>query len=267
MSHVGNMSTIVQLREGRRAGTGDGLRQSAFEFTRNLAGRSLAEKEIHIWHGVVGRASSEEIHDHLGSLSSDEVARAWRFRFERDRNTFIYARAMLRTVIGMYLGTNPDCVRFSYSEYGKPSLEQRREKRGLHFNLSHSHDAVLLAICRNREIGADIEYIREDLSPEEISSQYFSYSEQRNLTKIPTRQSRVKAFFRCWTRKEAWLKARGNGFSYPLKDFDVSVDARPTVTLVTRLDPAEASRWQIFDLSCPAGYAAALAIEREEAML
>jgi 4'-phosphopantetheinyl transferase len=130
----------------------------------------------------------------------------------------------------------------------------------LQFNLSHTQGAVLLGICRGRAIGVDVERVREDLVPREIAGRFFSLAEQRALMNLPEAEQR-HAFFRCWTRKEAFLKARGHGLSFPLAGFDVSIGAYETeVELTTRPDPVEARNWQILRASAPAGCAAAAAV-------
>jgi 4'-phosphopantetheinyl transferase len=216
---------------------------------------------IHLWH-----ASPQErvsLLPHFDSLlSTDEGQRRDRFRFESDRKDFAFARGMLRTVVAAYLGADPRKLRFHYTEHGKPALagSGRETETDLQFNLSHTQGAVLLGICRQRAIGVDVERVREDVVPRDIAARFFSPAEQRALQSLPETEQR-QAFFRCWTRKEAFLKARGHGLSFPLAGFDVSIGAyEAEVRLTTRPDPSEAQNWQILPVPAPQGCAAAAAV-------
>jgi 4'-phosphopantetheinyl transferase len=214
---------------------------------------------IHLWHA--SPVERRSLLPHLSDLlSADEADRRARFHFEGDRQDFTFARGMLRTVLAAYLKTDPRALGFRYSEHGKPSLVLTDPEEDLQFNLSHTQGAVLLGICRQRAIGVDIERVRKDFSPQEIATRFFSVSEQRALMSLPEAEQR-QAFFRCWTRKEAFLKARGHGLSFPLDKFDVSIGAGETeVRLTTRPDPAEAQRWHIRQAPAPDGCAAAVAV-------
>ncbi len=222
-----------------------------------LTRSQIAESQVHLWTGDSRQAEAEQF-THL--LSADEKARAVRFHFDPDRNDFGFARGMMRVVLGSYLGADPEDIDFSYSEHGKPALACVYAEAALRFNLSHTQGSVLMAICRDREVGVDIERVREDVEAEEIAAQFFSMAEREALMDLP-REFRAPAFFRCWTRKEAFLKARGHGLSFPLERFDVSIGAGETaVRLTTRPDPAEAQRWQILQAPAPEGCAAAVAV-------
>ena len=225
----------------------------------------LGGEAVHLWHANPQEHGALLPHFDI-LLSPDEVQRRNRFRFESDRQDFAFARGMLRTVLAAYLDADPRELRFRYSEHGKPALvsdvpavSAAREK-DLQFNLSHTKGAVLLGICRQRAIGVDVERVREDLVPRDIASRFFSPAEQWALFSLPEADQR-EAFFRCWTRKEAFLKARGHGLSFPLAGFDVSIGADESeVRLTTRPDPSEAQNWQILPVSAPEGCAAAAAV-------
>jgi 4'-phosphopantetheinyl transferase len=221
---------------------------------------ALDSRRVHLWHADPEERGSRLAH--LTSLlSADEGDRCARFHFERDRQDFAFARGMMRTVLAAYLRTDPRELRFRYSEHGKPALAPTDCETDLQFNLSHTQGAVLLGVCRGRGIGVDVERVREDFSPQDIAKRFFSISEQRALMSLPETEQR-RAFFRCWTRKEAFLKARGHGLSFPLDGFDVSTGAGESeVRLTTRPDPAEAERWQILQATAPDGWAAAVAVE------
>jgi 4'-phosphopantetheinyl transferase len=239
----------------------DAMQLLALDLPSNLAelrAPALDGVSIHLWHASPQERA--ELLPHLsGLLSADEVARRDRFRFENDRQDFAFARGMLRTALAAYLGGDPRELHFRYSQHGKPALAASFPT-DLQFNLSHTQGAVLLGICRGRAIGVDVERVREDLVPREIAGRFFSLAEQRALMNLPEAEQR-HAFFRCWTRKEAFLKARGHGLSFPLAGFDVSIGAYETeVELTTRPDPVEARNWQILRASAPAGCAAAVAV-------
>lgn len=198
-------------------------------------------------------------------LSIDERERADRFHFEVDRKRCILARGVLRLLLGDCLGTPASQLQFQYNEFGKPSLAQSSASRKLQtpieFNVSHSGDFVLIALSRGRVLGVDIERMRVDVATEEIATRFFSANECRDLATVAPDQ-RCAAFFACWTRKEAYLKARGDGLSLPLEQFDVSFLPGHAPRLIeTRHDPAEARRWTLRALEGGPDYKAALAVE------
>ena len=194
-------------------------------------------------------------------LSSDERTRASRFHFEKDRNSYITARGMLRTLLGEQIGVEPHRLEFCYSEYGKPDLTPAFSGRGVRFNVSHSGRQALFAMSRGLELGVDVEYIRADFASMEIAERFFSRREVAVLKALPS-ELQVRAFFDCWTRKEAYLKATGVGLSLPLDKFDVAfAPGEPAALLYTDDDPTEAGRWTMHDLRFDKEYAAALALE------
>ena len=238
----------------------DGVRLLSFKFPAsvgNLTRSQFIKSQVHLWTGDLRQAQAEQF-THL--LSIDEKARVARFHFDQDRTDFTFARGMMRVVLGSYLDADPETLDFCYSAHGKPALGGEHAEAALRFNLSHTQGSVLMAISPNSDIGVDIEKVREDIEAEEIAAQFFSIAEREALMELP-REFRVEAFFRCWTRKEAFLKARGHGLSFPLERFDVSIGAdEAEVRLTTRPDPAEAQRWQILQAPAPDGYVAAVAV-------
>ncbi len=238
------------------------LRLLTFEFSslsEGLRAPSLDESAIHAWHGN-SKTCSFQPQQLIRLLSRDELDRMARFHFEQDRQDFVFARGMLRTLLGRYLDTAPQDLQFSCAVHGKPSLAVPDFEPDLQFNLSHTSGFVLVAICRGRQIGVDIEKLRSDIDVDDVAAKFFSASERQALMSFPE-AIRREAFFHCWTRKEALLKARGDGLFFPLGLFDVSIDAGDrVVTLVTRPDPAEAQQWRILRVNAPEGYAAAVAV-------
>jgi 4'-phosphopantetheinyl transferase len=195
------------------------------------------------------------------TLSPDEVARSETFRFPEGRDSFIVARGTLRAALGRYLQSDPKSLRFTYSKHGKPALHAACGGGALRFNVSHSHRLALLAVTREREIGVDLEVVRSDLDGEALARAFFSEREVEALLRINPEQ-RSEAFYRCWTCKEAYLKAIGQGLSVPLKQFSVAVDPNaPAALLKTPTLPASPASFTIHVLATASGYAAALALE------
>jgi 4'-phosphopantetheinyl transferase len=207
--------------------------------------------------------SGSDIDKFSSALLPDEMQRAVRFRFAQDRNRYIVSRAQLRALLGAYLRSHPSSLRFSYSRTGKPELSCTGREPNLRFNVAHSSDVILLAFTWRRRVGVDVERVQFGLASEDIAERFFSASECQALRALPPSQ-RQQAFFRCWTRKEAYLKATGSGLALPLDSFDVSLAAdEPARLLATRLDAQEASRWFMEDLEIEQDYVAALVIEAE----
>jgi 4'-phosphopantetheinyl transferase len=218
----------------------------------------LEKDDVHVWKASLDRNPSE-LDSLRQTLAADEQKRAERFRFKKHRDRFIVGRGVLRTILGMYLARHPGQFRFRYTQYGKPELSV--EADALSFNLSHSRDLALYAVTQKREIGVDVEFIREDINLLGIAKRFFSEREYAQLQALP--QSRqLQTFFDCWTRKEAFIKAKGEGFSLPLHQFDVSITpGLPAALLRTEWNPDEAALWSLNSFAPAPGYAAALAVE------
>jgi 4'-phosphopantetheinyl transferase len=220
----------------------------------------LGSNEVHIWRASLDLEASQ-IHLLGRILNADERARAKRFYFQKDRKQFIVARGLLRVILGRYLGIQPRQLRFCYGEKGKPALAREVDEDGLHFNSSHSNGLALYALTRNREVGVDLECIRPDVADEHIAGLFFSPQEFQELCSLHINKRR-EAFFNCWTRKEAYMKAKGNGLSLPMNQFEVSlIPEEPAVLLSTNEDPQEASRWSLQKLDPGLGFVGALAVE------
>jgi len=216
--------------------------------------------EVHVWRATLDQTPSQ-IESFRHYLAADEPARAERFYFQRDREHFIVARGMLRAILGGYLNRAPESLSLCYSSHGKPALAGESGGDAIRFNLSHSHGIALYAVTRGREVGIDVERIRFNLAVAEIAERFFSRREVAMLRTLPTEEQR-EAFFRCWTRKEACLKARGEGLSLPLDQIDVSLaPVEPDAEPGTQRDSSEASRWSLQELGPAPGYVAALAVE------
>jgi 4'-phosphopantetheinyl transferase len=220
----------------------------------------LRDDEVHVWKASL-KPKSPSVQSLILTLSPDERARAERFYFQRDREHFIVARGLLRVILGRYLNTEPGQLQLCYNAYGKPALSCQSGSHGLRFNLSHSHELALYAITRGREIGIDIERIRPDMVENQIAERFFSPCEVRALRSLPPSLQPV-GFFNCWTRKEAYIKARGKGLSLPLDQFDVSlIPGEAAAVLRVSGDPQEPSRWSPRELVPDPGYAGAVIAE------
>jgi 4'-phosphopantetheinyl transferase len=219
----------------------------------------LQPQQVDVWQARLDLPAQalERLH---ASLSADEMQRAARFHFLTDRDRFIAAHGFLRAVLARYLHCQPDQLTFSMNPYGKPALQAHP----LEFNLSHAGEVALIAVTRERRVGIDVERIRQEISSQSIARQYFSKSEVGELQRLSLAQREI-AFFTCWTRKEAYIKAQGLGLSLPLASFDVSLTPNePAVLRATRPNPWEAARWTLFSLEVDPGYAAALAVEGKD---
>jgi 4'-phosphopantetheinyl transferase len=196
----------------------------------------------------------------LPLLNEEEQARAGRFLRQSDRVHFIGARALLRTAIGSALGVDAEDVEFSYGLKGKPGLARDAVLSGLQFNLSHSHGCALIAVACGRRIGVDIEKVRDDLDYETIACRHFSAAERQWLASLPPTGRRT-GFFWCWTGKEAYVKARGEGLSFPLDSVSILPVDGSTLSLQVDGDTAETQRWMVRKLPMPAGWSATVVVE------
>jgi 4'-phosphopantetheinyl transferase len=220
----------------------------------------LGNNEVHVWRASLDEPPPQR-DSFLHTLAAEEQTRAQRFYFQTDRERFINAHGVLRAILGLYLDRAPKCLSFCYSSYGKPALTLESGGDAIRFNMSHSRGVALYAVTRGREIGIDLEFIRCDLEVEQIAERFFSRSEIATLRALPT-DLQKHAFFLCWTRKEAYIKARGEGLSLPLDQFDVSlIPGEPAALLSTQPDSDEAVRWSLKELTLASGYVAALAVE------
>jgi 4'-phosphopantetheinyl transferase len=220
---------------------------------------AIPSDELHVWEASLERGESVVRGLH-GLLADDERARAARFRFERDRSRYIVGRGVLRALLGGYLGVPAADVEFVYGAKGKPMLAGAE----LWFNVTHSGPLALFAFTTRAEVGLDVELDEGDFARERIAERFFSPSEVQALRSLAV-PLQARAFLTCWTRKEAFIKARGDGLSLPLDSFDVTLGVgSPAALLRTAWSVDEPGHWQLQDLSEPErGYIAALAIRSE----
>ena len=225
---------------------------------------ALGRRDVHVWRASLNPPPA--IVERLRQfLSPDEQVRADRFHFEIDRQHFIVARGCLRTILSRYLEIAPAEIQFSYESHGKPQIESAMSQdQQLKFNLAHSGGLALYAFTSVGEIGVDLEHIRPEFTGDDIARRFFSATEVQCLDQLPP-QARHQAFFNCWTRKEAFIKAKGVGLSLALDQFDVTLaPAEPAALLRTRWDEDEAARWSLQTIEVGKGYAGAVAVEAHD---
>jgi 4'-phosphopantetheinyl transferase len=216
---------------------------------------TLEADVVDVWSGDLEPAS-EEIHDLRASLSPDELERASRFHFARDRQRFIASRGILRNILARYIGRSPETIRFFYGPFGKPSLAPEGTANGLCFNLSHAGGLALYAVALNRKVGVDLERIDPSFVGDGIEEKFFSRNEIDELRSLAA-GDRPRAFFNCWTRKEAYVKALGGGLQIPLQSFDVSLAPDKAPAFLSERE----SGWSLRGFTLPPDYVAAIAAE------
>jgi len=218
---------------------------------------TLDSGALHVWHASLN-LHPEQCAVLAQTLAPEELERAERLRIPGKRHQFIAARAVLRTILARYVGRAPNALSFCYGPQGKPAITAPAPP--IQFNLSHAEDLALCAVARQAKVGIDLERIDPQRPILDIARRFFSPNEARDLEALPETQ-RVDAFYRCWTCKEAYLKARGRGLHLPLDSFDVVVhpDRAAGLKAVAK-NPAEAEKWAISTLPVDPGYAAACAL-------
>jgi 4'-phosphopantetheinyl transferase len=219
--------------------------------------RLLPVDRIEVWRIDLDRQVPDGLD--LALLSADERDRAARFHFEIDRKRFQCCRSALRLILGRYLRIAPETISFQYQINGKPELKESQNAHALRFNVSHSGAIGLVAFTLEAPIGIDIEKARPDVDFRNIAHRFFSSHEVAELTALPE-DLQLDGFVACWSRKESFIKAIGDGLSYPLKDFSVSVDPLAEATLISvRNDLTE--RWFLRDITVQSGYHAAVCVQ------
>jgi 4'-phosphopantetheinyl transferase len=223
----------------------------------------LGPSDAHVW--TASLPAPEGVGDKCRNLlARDERERADRIQLRTARDLFVVGRGVLRALLGCYLGMPPTEVGFSYSAFGRPWVASDDKRLPLQFSVSHSGARIALAFARNARIGIDIERIRAEADCDAIAARFFAPAERAALSSLPL-ADRVDAFFACWTRKEAVLKAVGLGIAGGLSRLEVT--CRPGEhACVIRSDLAEVDpgTWSLVDLPSPAGYRSALAVSMSE---
>lgn len=217
----------------------------------------LHHNQIHIWKLHLKNYTVNLNHLYENVLSADEKKRADKLRSNDDKERSIYSRGLLRKKLGAYLDVDPSDISFSYNEYGKPSLNAEVHLEDLRFNVSHSKDLVVYAITENREIGIDVEYLKDINKADKIVERFFSL-EEKNFYHSQPEQKQKWAFFALWTRKEAYSKAMGRGIGLPSKDIELNLIPEHEQS---SSDSLNNSKLMLYDVEIETDYLAALATE------
>jgi 4'-phosphopantetheinyl transferase len=225
---------------------------------------NLPDDEVHVWQ-VDLIAWEKNAGSLFEQLDSEERERAVRFKFPAPRNQFVISRALLRQCLAQYLQVDAREVRFRTAGNGKPELagDLGPYSDDIRFNLSHTQGVTVFAVVRHRQVGVDVERIREDTNALELAERFFSHQEVQWLRSQPASEH-IPSFFSCWTAKEAYIKAHGEGLSMPLSGFGVlpvvgAADSKLQLTVYD--DPQESQRWSILQLNLGPTLRAALAVE------
>jgi 4'-phosphopantetheinyl transferase len=222
--------------------------ETALSWLRPTSNPRLAADAVDVWRAGLD-LPTPEVWSHWCSLSADEQARAQRYHFARDRRRFIVARGTLRRLLANYLGVSARALRFCAGPFGKPALAGQYAANGLAFNLSHSQGLALYAVAYFREVGVDVEHFRADLAEMDLAERFFALRESLALRALPAERGRA-AFYRCWTQKEAYLKARGDVPRISLNQFRVTTNPdQPAALLDFDGDAEEPARWTLIDLA------------------
>ena len=224
----------------------------------------LTEQTVHVWSLRTTEVSNAVVSKFELFLTPDERIRAERFRFENLRHSFVLTRGALRVLLGRYLHLPPAKIQIAYGSKGKPTLA---EPELATFNVSHSGGLAVFGFAAGCEIGIDVEEIRPLADMLDIAQRFFCPAETAEVISLPANQ-RERAFFRCWTRKEAYIKAVGEGLSVPLDSFQVTLRPGEPANIIHLAGDANAARtWRLCDLELSAGYVGALAYQGLERQL
>ena len=205
-----------------------------------------------------------DIYSYFRFISDFEIEKARRFYFEKDQRRYIQSHAILRKILGDLLGVSPREVKFFTNPFGKPYVGTEPGQFDVYFNISHSQSGLLISISEGVECGVDLEYQRDDFPSSEIAEHFFSKNELQTYLALPAYQKK-EAFFNCWTRKEAFIKAKGKGLTIPLDSFDVSLIPGETARLLkSYLVPDDTENWSLLHLDTWQQYSSALCVQQNK---
>lgn len=232
-----------------------------------MPANSLTHEDLHLWFVRFDELrESDRWRDWMRLLDASELERAGRFVFERDRRTYVLAHALVRTMLSSFADVEPAAWRFESNAHGKPRIAEPAGHEWLRFNLSHTRGAALCGVVRNVELGVDIETLDRETDCVPLADRYFSAAETAALHRAPAELQRGM-FFRFWTLKEAYIKARGLGLAIPLDQFSYELGAEerglrpPTISFGHEIEDVS-DRWQFAEVDCGAVYPAAIAVDR-----
>jgi 4'-phosphopantetheinyl transferase len=232
-----------------------------------LPPKSIAENAVHVWK-IALDASHHTLETLRTTLDPSELHRASRFRFRADERRFIIGRSALRIILSRYVGMAPNKITFLYNSYGKPELPEHPNTHAIHFNISHSGELALIGICHKRRVGIDVERLDRAVRIQAIADRYFSPEESKAIRSLPPEQQRL-AFFRCWTAKEAYLKALGVGLYGSLNNNLRTSICHGNTAPISRFvngNPEHGS-WTLKPLDVEKNYVATLALEGDDGQL
>ncbi len=232
------------------------------EWNKAPADLKLASSYVDVWRSEI-KLSESEIDAYAETLSVEEKKRASRFTFTDKQNEFIVSRGLLRRALSHLLKRPANSFEFAYSKEKKPFLKNTNLNETPVFNVSHSHGQALIAISRNRQLGIDIEKIREDVEYKKLAQRFFSKNENRAL--LAYQGNVQRAFFATWTRKEAFVKAIGKGIAFGLGEFDVNTDPDTAPELLeTRNQAIDVKNWRMASVATADDYIASVAADAGE---
>jgi 4'-phosphopantetheinyl transferase len=223
----------------------------------------IDEDDIHIWL-ISFNIIQEQTIFFKKLLSQDELSRAGRFHFEIGAKKYISGRGMLRLLLANYLSVLPASISFIYNAFGKPELEKNKNSMLLNFNLSHAGSYLIIGLSNIVNIGIDIEIFEQKTDLIDIAKKFFSDNEYIRINSLPE-EKQVEAFYSCWTRKEAFIKAVGEGLSFPLKSFDVDTDLGEgeKSIIINKVNEIESYNWSLLSLKPATNYVGALAVNKK----
>ena len=225
--------------------------------------KPLVGTDLHVWRASLNGSSAEMLYFH-SLLSKDEKERAERFYFERDRGRYIVGRGILRTLLSGYLGMDAHTVRIIYGRDGKPMLEDIFNKKHLQFNLSNSNDWVVYIFGWDNPVGIDLEHVRVFDAADDFAKQFFAAQETALLNSL-THDQKWDTFFKFWTAKESFLKAKGSGLTFPLNQVEIALGSGNDARIASiNGDLQQAAKWRLETFNPIAGYQAAIAVEKNQ---
>ena len=226
----------------------------------------LESGEVHLWWASL-HTEIQHLKYFYRILSDQELEKAACFYYQQDREYFMISRGILRVLLGRYLKKEPECLLFTCHRFGKPWLDTTSGNLPLRFNLSHSHGLAVYALSGTREVGIDLESTGTDINIEELAETFFNLREINDIMRRPSNR-RKESLLQYWAFKEAYLKATGQGNSFPFKMVEISLSLnRPEVLLKTGSHHSKVSSCSMHRLDAPQGYVAALAIEGQEGLI
>ncbi|MFZ1320224.1 MAG: 4'-phosphopantetheinyl transferase superfamily protein [Ignavibacteria bacterium] len=218
---------------------------------------NIIGNEVHVYRINISEQTNK-ISNLRKLLSNDETKKADRYRFAKDSNSYIISRGSIRKILSEYISIDADSINISYTEFGKPFIENSK----INFNLSHSGDWCFIAVSLIKDIGIDIEKVRKIEDVLKIADRYFAINEYEHIKNFDSTEQ-INEFFRIWTLKEAFIKAIGEGLSFPLKNFSVISDKSDSPVLNLFENKDESELWKLDSLECQKGYNASLTVKAD----